>query len=458
MLKPEFQVSADYFISIFNYYFASIIFEYGRLSALQFVVVGVVISVTLSNIFRYLAQVQIEALRCQTVINFRNAIFDKITRLHLSYFSNERKGDLISRIMNDVNEVDGSITNTLSVFFKEPLTLLVLFFALFKISPSLTLFTLITIPLSGIVISFFTKKLRRDSDKVLISGGRLLSILDESLFGIRVTKAFNAEKYVKNKFENESHYYSTLQKKIALRRELSSPFSEFSGVLVVSFILLYGGSMVIDNNSALSASAFVGYIVLFSQVLRPAKSLSNSITGMQKGFAAWERIKEVLDTPLAVSDKKNALSVPEFADKIEFKNVSFSYGDKQVLRNVDFILKKGKMVALVGPSGGGKSTLADLLPRFYDPQVGDITMDGVNLKDVTIHSIREQMGIVSQESFLFHDTIYNNIVFGKEGVSEKDVIQAAKIANAHEFILKAEHGYQTIIGDRGVKQIGRAHV
>ena len=454
MTAPEFTFSTDYFLNAFNYYFSLIVRDYGKFRALQFVCLSVVISVLLSNVFRYLSMVQMESIRTHTLINVRKTLFQKVTSFHFSYFSNERKGDIISRFTNDVNELDSSILNSIAVFIKEPLTLIVSFFALFKISASLTLFTLITIPLSATIISFFTKKLKRDSHRHLESLGRFLSILDESFFGIKIVMGFNAIDFVRNKFTQESSLLSNLQKKINLRKEMASPFSEFSGVLVVSFILLYGGSLVLANDSSLSASAFVAYIILFSQVLRPAKSISNTITSMQKGLVAGERICGVLDTPSQIVDKTDAITLPGFNQGITFKKVSFSYDDKKVLKDIDFTIEKGKMIALVGPSGGGKSTLADLLPRFYDPQEGQILIDGHDLRDITINSLRAQIGVVTQEAFLFNDTIYNNIVFGKENVTDADVKQAATIANAHEFIVKSDKGYDTIIGDRGVKLSG----
>jgi subfamily B ATP-binding cassette protein MsbA len=299
------------------------------------------------------------------------------------------------------------------------------------------------------------KKLKREAKETSESHGRLMSIVDETLSGLRVIKAFNAEKYTEDKFKAENNNLTRLIKKMALRRELASPFSEFTGVLISSFILLYGGHLVLSQSPELSAGTFIGYIILFSQVLRPAKSISGSLTGVQTGLASGERILNLIDTGVVVYDKPEAKTLNKFENSIEFKNVDFNYKeDRPVLKNINFKLQRGKMLALVGPSGGGKSTLADLIIRFYDPTRGSIAIDGVDIKDYKVDSLRSLLGVVTQESILFNDSIFNNIAFGKPNATEEEVINAAKVANAHQFILNCEHGYHTNIGDRGMKLSG----
>jgi subfamily B ATP-binding cassette protein MsbA len=455
-VKPEFSYNfPEFILKSFNYYYAFIIEHYGKYEALQFVCLIVILSVLLGNIFRYFSQRVMETWKVQTVCNLRNAIFSKITSLHLGYFSNERKGDIMTKITGDVSNVEVSITSTLGVFFKEPVTLLMYFISLFIISVKLTLFTILVIPISGLIISYFMKKLKREAKETSESHGRLMSIVDETLSGLRVIKAFNAEKYTEDKFKAENNNLTRLIKKMALRRELASPFSEFTGVLISSFILLYGGHLVLSQSPELSAGTFIGYIILFSQVLRPAKSISGSLTGVQTGLASGERILNLIDTGVVVYDKPEAKTLNKFENSIEFKNVDFNYKeDRPVLKNINFKLQRGKMLALVGPSGGGKSTLADLIIRFYDPTRGSIAIDGVDIKDYKVDSLRSLLGVVTQESILFNDSIFNNIAFGKPNATEEEVINAAKVANAHQFILNCEHGYHTNIGDRGMKLSG----
>lgn len=454
LVKPEFSFSTEYVTQSFDYYFATAISEYGQFEALKLVCLIIVVSVTLTNIFRYLSNVELELLKIQTIRNLRNTLFEKVTKLHVGYFSNQRKGDIISKLTNDISVIENTITQSLSVLFKEPATLITYFVLLMSMSTKLTLFTLMVIPVSGLIISFIQKQIKRNSKNSSESYGRLISLLEESLSGIRVMKAFNGEQLFNRKFKSENDYYTSQIRKINLKRELASPFSEFSGVLVVSFILLYGGSLVLSNQSELGASEFVAYIIVFSQILRPAKAISTSFTGLQTGIVSGERVLEMIDLPIDIKDSGKAIAIDDFKEKIVFENVSFNYGERRVLKNLNFEIPKGKMIALVGPSGGGKTTISDLLPRFYDPAEGNILIDGCNLKDVQSYSLRNLMGVVTQESILFNDTIFNNIAFSKTDATEQEVIAAAKIANAHEFIMKSEHGYQTQIGDRGVKLSG----
>ncbi len=453
--KPEPALTFGYLKDLFYYYFYHYSASGNRMAVLYFVTGIIIAAVILTNVFRYLAQRVVQDARTYSVKQLRQAIFDKINRLHVGYFTNERKGDLLSRLTTDVQEVEGSVVNTLDAVFKEPFLLIGYFVLLFAISWELTLFTLIVIPISGIIIAWVTKSLRKEAQEGQESAGRLMSIIEETLSGIRIISSFNAQEYVVKKFDEENDHYRETIRRMGNKRELAPAFSEASGVMVVAGILVYGGSLILGNNaSGLKASEFITYIATFSQVLRPAKAIVSSLSGIQRAQAAGERILTVIDTPEVVRDSPDALVMTEFSKGIEFKNVSFSYPEKQVLKNISFYVPKGKTVALVGSSGGGKSTIADLIPRFYDTAEGSIFIDGTDIRNFTLESLRQQMGIVTQQSILFNDTIFNNIAFGQPDAREEDVIRAAKIANAHDFIMDKEQGYQTNIGDRGSKLSG----
>ncbi len=451
---PAFSLDINYFTSLFNYYLSKQIYDHGRLGALMYVCGVLVFCVFTSNFFRYLAVRTVERMRAVHIKNLRKAIFEKSVELDLSYFSNERKGNLLSRMTTDVQEVENSIGQSFVILLKEPITLLGYLAVMLKISPQLTLFTLAVIPISGFIISSITKKLKQAASLSQESLGVLLSIMDETFGGMRVIKGFNAEEYVKRKFGRENVNYSDISREMAYRREKAPPLSEFMGVMVVAAILLYGGKLVIDGDNSLSASAFMTYVAMFSQILSPAKSISNGVSNLQRGLAAGERIFAILDRENNINNAPNAAVLTDFQESIALKNVSFSFGDKTVLDNINLVVPKGKMLALVGPSGAGKSTLVDLIPRLYDPQVGSVEIDGNDIREFTSQSVRNQMGIVTQEPILFNDTIFNNIAFCKEDATEEEVIQAAKVAHAHEFIIQTEKGYQTTIGDRGAKLSG----
>ncbi len=451
---PAFQFSIDYVLKVFDYYFMQVIEEYGKVGALLFVCAIIVVSVFLTNLFRYISGITLAKIRASVIQKLRMRIFEKTSQLHLGYFSNERKGDLISRMTNDVQEVENSVVNTLKVAFKEPATIIGYFLVLFFMSFKLTIFTIIIMPISGTIISEITKKLKRKATQSQESLGRIVNILDETLSGMRIVKAFNAQPFIRDKFGHEVKHYAGLNVAMARKQELASPLSEFMGVMVVAGILLYGGILVLNNNSELKASEFITYIILFSQILPPAKVISTALSSIQRGLASGERIFHTIDTQPAIQDKPGARSIDVFKHNIVFDHVSFSYEKETVLRDISFTIEKGKTVAIVGPSGGGKSTLADLIPRFYDPEAGTIFLDGIPLTDYKTESIRKLMGIVTQESILFNDTVFNNIAFGMPQASLEDVIRAAKIANAHDFIVNTPEGYETVIGERGTKLSG----
>ncbi|MFC3880214.1 ABC transporter ATP-binding protein [Algoriphagus namhaensis] len=452
--KPDFSFSIGYFTHLFNYYFLQVADEYGKLGTLFYVCIIIVISVFLANLFTYLSGVVLAKVRAVVIKGMRTDIFDQVSLLHIGYFSNERKGDLMSKMTNDVQEVENTIVQSLRVVFREPVTIILYFSVLFFMSVKLTIFTIMIIPISGAIIGGITRRLKKKAVESQQSLGRIVNILDETLGGMRVIKAFNAEWFMGKKFDQETNQYAEVNVNMARKNELASPISQFLGVSVVAGILVYGGSLVLSGESNLSASDFITYIIIFTQVLNPAKEISRAVSSIQRGIASAERIFEVIDTPSEIKSAVSPLEFSSFEKEIEFKNVSFGYGEELVIRDVSFTLFKGKTIALVGPSGGGKSTLADLVPRFYDPTSGDLLIDGKNLKDLDLADLRSQMGIVTQESILFNDTVYNNIVFGSKGVTEEQVIAAAKIANAHQFISEMENGYQTNIGERGTKLSG----
>lgn len=427
----------------------------GKVYTLQVVCGFIVATVFLSNLFRYFSQRFMEDLRVHTLLNLRKTVFNNVMNLHIGYFSNERKGDIISKVASDVQVVQGTVTSTLQVIFKEPLQLIFWIIVLLSISVKLTLFSLLIIPISGFIISKIVKRLKEQAKESHESFAKMIGFLDEALGGVRIIKAFNATQRIKEKFHHENVFYSLLGKKMARRQQLASPVSETLGVLVVVVIVLYGGTMILSNQSgSLEPAKFLVYLATFSQVMNPIKALSSSFSTIHSGIAAGVRVLDLIDTKQEVQDKENATELTGFNETLTFKNVHFSYGDKEVLSNVDFTINKGQKVALVGPSGGGKSTMMDLIPRFYDPKSGSILLDNNNLKDVTADSLRRLMGTVSQESILFNDTIFNNIAFAKPDATDEEVIAAAKIANAHDFILNTENGYDTSIGDRGNKLSG----
>ncbi len=451
---PPFALTTDCLVGSFNHFYLLIIRDNGSLTALLFVCALIVVCVILANLFRYLERVMATKIRVDLVKNIRMDIFKKLSLMHIGYFNNERKGDLISRFTNDVNEVENAVMNSLKAVLKEPITIMVYFFVLFKISPQLTLVTLLVLPLTGGVLAEIIKRLKRQATQSQESLGRIVNILDETFSGMRVVKAFNARNFILNKIEDESSNYRRLSKSMAYKNELASPVSEILGVLIIAGIIYFGGNMVLSVNSTLEPEVFLGFLAIFSMIIQPAKNFSNGITSLQRGTASARRIFEMIDSQPAIQNKPNAIELRSFENKIEFKNVSFAYDSELVLHNVDLVVEKGKTIALVGPSGGGKSTLADLVPRFYDPTDGDVLIDGKSIRNYEIESLRKQMGVVTQESILFNDTIFNNIAFGNPQMSEEAVFQAAKIANAHDFIMQTENGYQTFIGERGSKLSG----
>ncbi len=453
-LPAEFSFEANYFIDVFNYYLYNIKVTYGEIGALKAVAGILIIAAFFSNIFRYLTTVLLAIFRNKVIENIRVDVFDKVTGLDIGYFTNERKGDIMSRITNDVQQVEHTVQDSLKVVLLEPIQLLFYFYALYIISPSLMLYTLILLPLSGGLIASLAKRLKKSAAKTQSSMGNISNHVEEAISGIRLIKAFTARSYISKKFKKEVANYSKLSISMAKKFDLASPMSEFLGVGIVAGLLLLGGSMVLSTPSSLTGTGFITFILLFARVLQPAKAISNSLSSIQRGIASAERIFQITDTEPTILENEDGVEVREFKTGISFKNVSFKYEEEYVLKKISFELEKGKTIALVGMSGGGKSTIADLTPRFYDPSEGEITIDGIDLRKCTLNSVRQKMGIVTQESILFNDTILSNIAFGIENPSEEEVIKAAKIANAHDFIMNTPNKYQTVIGEDGAKLSG----
>jgi len=450
-------VSAKSLLNNFNYYLGNYIIEHGQLNALMLISMLVVIMFFLKNLTRYLAMYFLVPIRNGIVRDIRRDVYHKILSLPIGYFTDERKGDMMARMTNDVQEVEWGIMNSLEAAFREPLNIIVFLITMFTMSSELTTFVLVLLPIAGLIIGRIGKSLKKKSAQAQEKMGELLSNIEETLGGLRIIHAFTAEKSASKKFGSLNNQHFGLMNKIGRRRDLSSPVSEFLGTLVMTVVMYFGGLLVLGSDSKLEPSEFIAFIAIFSQVIPPAKSLTTAWYNIQKGLASSERIYKILDAEVLVKDPEHPIEGKPFSDKIHFDGISFSYlkeDGKSVLKNISLEIPKGKTVALVGQSGSGKTTLADMLPRYYDVDRGKITIDGVNIKDMRVADLRGLMGIVTQESILFNDTVFNNISFGMENASEEEVIAAAKIANANDFITAMSDGYQTTIGDRGSKLSG----
>jgi len=438
----------------FNFFLSRIIMDRGATSALLLVSGLVVVMAMLKTGFKFLANYYITPVRVGVVRDIRNKVYKKILRLPMSYFSESRKGDVMSRVGMDVNEIELSVMSSMEMVFRDPITIIIFLIYMFVINYQLTLFALILLPVSGIFIGRMGKNLRKSSMKLQTQQGSLLSILEETLSGMRIVKAFNGERKITRKFSETNDAYTDTITRVYRRRFLASPLSEFMGTLVMMVLMYVGGMIVLNQSGSLSSEAFIAYLIIFSQIITPAKAFSTGYYNIQKGLAAFERVEHILFTKVKIKDKDNAQAVSTFKTSIEYRDVGFSYDTEPVLKNIDLTIKKGKTIAIVGKSGSGKSTLVDLLPRFIDPVSGSILIDGKAIQDYKIADLRNLMGIVSQQSILFNDTFFNNIAFGLDEVKEEDVFAAAKIANAHDFIMETGLGYHTNVGDAGSKMSG----
>lgn len=453
-VKPDFQLNAEALINYLNYFISKTIIENGKVDALIFICLFLLSSFFFRNLSRFLAMFFLAKVRVNAVRDIRNEIYHKILILPLSYYNQRRKGDIMSRITTDVQEIDVSIMHYLEIIFRDPITIIAYYVTMLIMSPELTFFVTILLPMTGYVIGVIGRNLRKESKVGQARFSGLLSVVEETISGLRIIKAFTAIQFSDLRFRDLNRSYSKLMVKVFRTRDLSSPMSEFLSSVVIIIVLWYGGRLVLGDSGTISAAVFITYILIFSQIIPPAKTFSTGYYSIQKGIASAERIFEILDAEEVIMEKEDAVRIGDFKQEIEYRDVSFSYETDEVLSRINVVIPKGRIIALVGPSGGGKSTFVDLLPRFYDTVSGDILLDGIRIRDYKIDDLRSLMGIVTQESILFNDTVFNNIVFGKTDISRDEVISAAKIANAHEFIMAMEEGYETNIGDRGTKLSG----
>ena len=453
---PEFSLSVNYFKEIFYFFLYKTNLWAGKNGTLLCICLSIVVASFFSNFFKYLAQRTLVSMRVHVLKNMRTTMFKKITRFQIAFFNDKRKGDLMSVLSNDIGEVQNSIVGSFQVVFKDPVLIVGNMAVLFYMSYQLTVFSLIVAPLSAFFIGKLARKLKHDAGIAQKHQADIMSVIDETLSGMRIIKAFNAQSYVFEKFETSNENFRKSSRKVANRFEIAQPVSEFLGVSIVLGIVYFGGRLVLGGALDMTTSQFVAYLGFYYQILIPVKELTKSFASIQKGMASAQRIFDVLDHPVDIMKKENALHVDSFEKAIEFRNVSFRYSEKnsEVLYNINLCIPKGKMYALVGHSGAGKSTIADLIPRFYDVTGGELKLDGTNIKNLQPKELIGLMGIVSQESILFNDTVFNNIAFGWKHATEENVRQAAEIANAHEFIVKLENAYQTNIGDRGNRLSG----
>ena len=450
---PKFSVDTEYFNSMVSYLLYRIFgTDYSATDVMILLAVLIASLSLFNNLFRYLGELTVETMRIRTLQRIRDRVYDNVMGLHVGYFSNERKGDIISKITSDVMMVQFCITNTLHVAFREPLLIIGYMALMITISWELTVFSALFLPVAALLIGSIVKRLRRPAKLGQEKMGEMVSMMDESLGGIKIVKSYNATDYIRAKFRNMNLALSEISLSMARRQRLASPMGEFLGITAAAVLLVFGGRLVMQGK--LDSGAFIAYLAAFSQITRPVRAFIEAFATINQGIAAGDRVFGLLDTRSEVTDAPDAIALDKFRSEIEFRDVHFSYGDREVIGGVSFKVRKGETVALVGPSGGGKSTLSDLIPRFYDVTAGEILIDGRNVREYTLESLRECMGIVSQETILFNDTIENNIRLGRLDATDRQIENAARVANAHDFILETENGYRTNIGDRGVKLSG----
>ncbi|MEY4058004.1 MAG: hypothetical protein RLZ50_1216, partial [Bacteroidota bacterium] len=427
--------------------------NHGKVQALGWICLAIIITIFLKNIFLYLSYYFLAPIRNAVTRKYSRLLYEKILQLPIGYFTEQRKGDILSRSSNDITELENSVIGALEGLIKEPLNILGILIFLFIISVKLTLFVFILLPLAGLIVGRIGRSLKKHTNKAQSKWGEILSQMEETLTGLRIIKAFNAEGRVKKQFFTLVDDIFHIKNKILNRRDLASPVSETLGVIILCGVLWFGGKLVL-NGEILSGSSFIAYVALFSQIINPSKALSQAAYNVTRGNATLDRLNEILEAPLTVEEIANPIAIVSFKESIKFENVQFLYQDTTILKNINLSIKKGKSVALVGSSGAGKSTLADLVPRFHDVSAGNLLIDGKNIKAYSLNSLRNLISIVTQEPILFNDTIAANIALGKPEATEEEIIAAAKIANAYDFIIKKEGGFQSIIGDRGSKLSG----
>lgn len=451
--KSEDNTLIDITLNNLNWFVTHLIETNGSSFTLMMLAVILIVMTLLKTSTAYFGSYFIIPIRTGVVKDIRNNINDKILALNLGFFSEERKGDILARISGDVNEVENSVMSSLDMLFKNPILILIYLTTMTILSWQLTLFVLVVLPIMGFIMGRVGRNLKRSSFEAQNKWGELMSQIEETLSGLRIIKAFVAENKISRRFHAGSKEFRRMSNRIARRQQLAHPMSELLGTITIAIVLWFGGSLILGETSIIDAATFIYYLTIFYSILNPAKELSRSAYAVQRGLASMERIDRILDAENPITEPENPQNI-SFSKGIEYDNVWFKYNNDWVIKGVSLSIEKGKTIALVGQSGSGKSTLADLLPRFYDIHKGSIKIDGINIKDVRIHDLRSLMGNVNQESILFNDSFFNNIAFGVKEASEEQVIEAAKIANAHEFIMATERGYDTNIGDRGGKLSG----
>jgi subfamily B ATP-binding cassette protein MsbA len=427
--------------------------QYGKVAALGWICFGIITAVLLKNVFLYLSFYFLAPIRNAVTRKYSKLLYNKILQLPIGYFTEQRKGDILSRSSNDIAELETSIMGALEGMIKEPLNIIGIIIVLFAISVKLTLFVFVLLPLAGFIVGRIGRSLKKQTNKAQVKWGEIMSQMEETLTGLRIIKAFNAEGRVKKNFFGLIDEIFFIKNKILYRRDLASPLSESLGVIILCCVLWFGGKLVLSGE-ILSGSSFIGYVALFSQIINPAKALSQAVYNVNRGTATLDRLNEVLEAPIVVEEPLNPIQLAGFNNAIEFKDVVFSYQDATILNQINLTIQKGKTIALVGSSGAGKSTLADLVPRFHDVSSGQLLIDGKDIKSYSLNSLRQQISIVTQEPILFNDTIAANIALGKPEATEEEIIEAARIANAYDFIINKEDGFKTMIGDRGSKLSG----
>ena len=450
---PVNSINASGIKEIIYGFLQSNIAKYGKSFALGWICLFIIVSIFLKNLFLYLSYYFLAPIRNEVTRKYSKLLYNKILALPIGYFTEQRKGDILSRSSNDIAELENSVVGALEGLIKEPLNILGILIFLFFISFKLTLFVFILLPIAGFVVGRIGRSLKKHTNKAQVKWGEILSQIEETLTGLRIIKGFNAEQKVKTQFYGLIDDIFGIKNRISYRRDLASPISEFLGVTILSGVLWFGGNLVLSGD-ILSPGSFITYVALFSQIINPAKALSQAVYNVNRGTATLDRLNEILEARVTVNEIANPLQLSEFKDSISFENVGFSYQDSAILHHINLTVKKGKLVALVGSSGAGKSTLADLVPRFHDVSEGQLLIDGINIKDYSLHSLRNLISIVTQEPILFNDTIASNIALGKPDATEAEIIAAAKIANAYDFIIKKEGGFKSMIGDRGSKLSG----
>lgn len=453
---PAISLDAGGFDALLSYFYTMFFGETFDHIYFLALLAGVVICTNfLSNLFRYLSAMTVENLRVCTLQRMRDEMFSRVIHMNVGYFSYQRKGDIISKITSDVTVVQYCITNTLQVAFRDPFLIIGYLILMISISWQLALFSVLFLPVVGLVIGNIVKRLRHPAQRGQQRMGDMVSVLDESLSGIKIVKSYNATDYLVEKFKSINADFSRLVISMARRQQLASPMSEFLGIIAVSVILIYGGNLVISGSGALTAAGFIAFIAAFSQITRPLRSFIDQFANINQGIAAGERIFSIIDAQSEVRDEENAREFGGLKESIRLDGVHFSYdGSREVINDVTIDIRKGETIALVGASGGGKSTLSELVPRFYDPTAGKVLFDGVPIREYTQDSLRARMSVVAQETVLFNDTIEGNILLGRPTATHEEVVEAAKVANAHSFIMELPEGYDTNIGDRGAKLSG----